>query len=671
MPKLTIQNVDCEIPPVGKVWNFYTGELERRSILKRSQDPEEQYWQRTSLPDGWDRKRAAEKERQEREPDFVNIELEEFRRQEWDRRLNGVWFMNNGKPEYLTPLHYFYLNWWKIDIGYPHFRKSDWEYFIFLDQVIKDPNCAGMIEVTRRRQGKTARSGAFLYEYTSRTNNAYAGIQSKSDDDARDSVYNKFVIEPFKHLPDFFRPNYDTAKGMTPADKLRFYNPTLRGAKAESNINDPELESTIDYKPAKDKAYDGTKKHRYVSDESAKLEPQHDIYERAAVMKHCLENDNHIIGKSIYTSTVEDMGGVDENGKELRKSGVRFKKLWLDSDQRYRNENGRTTSWLYQFFMPAYKAVYFDKYGYPDEKTAKEFFINERKSLEHDPRALNSYIRKNPFTPEEAFRVDSDACLYNAMNLNDRLDFFSYAAEDTLYDRGNLVELPDGSIDFVISPNGRFKIHELPDQGLANRVRKRGSSYQPMNTGTYVIGIDPYSHSKVNFGTGSKGAAYVYKRPSISDPDNTAKFVAQYIFRPQTVRMFYEDMRKLCHLYGAPMLFENQKQGIKEYFELKEYSKFLIWLPKAKQAGIPASKPSHQELAEATELYIEDHCHKVPFRELIDDWLMFDVNDTEKYDAAMASGWTLVADKILSKRFVRNSDTSNLHNSRMFKKVKL
>ena len=99
--------------------------------------------------------------------------------------------------------------------------------------------------------------------------------------------------------------------------------------------------------------------------------------------------------------------------------------------------------------------------------------FRSRKAVEHDSNMLNSVIRKSPFTVEEAFRQDSDSCLYNAMKLNDRMDFFSYAADDDLYTRGNLIELEhDGEkiIEFVPSPNGRFKMSEIPS--TPNMVRR-------------------------------------------------------------------------------------------------------------------------------------------------------------------------------------------------------
>lgn len=670
MPKIIIQDIECNIPPVGKVIDFKTKELISSPILKRSTDPAEQYWQATPLPDGWSKRRRIEKNKQLSNIGYLDLELESFRRQEWSRRLNGVWFMNNGKAEYLTGLHYFYLNYWFLDVGLPQFRKSDHEYFIVMDSVINDPNCVGLIECTKRRQGKSARSGVFLYEYVSRTKNAYGGIQSKTDSDAKASVFDKFVVSPFKHLPDFFRPHYDSAKGISPSKELRFFHTTKKGSHAEDMLDVPELESWINYKSSKPKAYDGSKLHRYVSDEAGKTALENDVYERHQVVKLCCEEGGDIIGKILVTSTVEDLGGVDETGKSMKAGGVKFKEIWKDSDPLKLNENGRTITWLYRFFQPAYKTLFFDRYGYADEEKARQYYINERKAVEHDSKKLNSIIRKNPFTIEEAFRVDSDSCLFNAMHLNDRLDFFSYADPDTLYTRGNLIENEDGTISFRKNTNGRFKIHELPPEDLRNRVRMRGSFPEPMNTGEYVIGIDPFSHSTVNYGTGSLAAAYVFKRKSILDPDNSGKFVVQYLHRAPTTKIFYEDMRKLCHFYGAPMLFESQKQGLKEYFEHKKYNKFMLWLPNAKQAGIPSSTPAKQELAEVTELYIEDHCHMVPFKELIDDWIDFDLKNTEKFDASMAAGWTLVADGLLSKRFVRNTNSSDLANAKMFQKRK-
>lgn len=191
-----IQGLKCHIPPVGWVNNMITGEMERRLIHSRSPKKKEQYWENVKLPKDYNKLREKELERQREDKEFFDTTLEQFRTQEWDRRLNGFWFYNNGTPTYITGLHYFYLNYWTLDTGLPKYRDTDRKYFYFLQYCIEDPECFGMVEITKRRQGKTFRGGVFLYEYTSRTKNAQAGVQSKTGSDAK-TVFRKAVIQPF------------------------------------------------------------------------------------------------------------------------------------------------------------------------------------------------------------------------------------------------------------------------------------------------------------------------------------------------------------------------------------------------------------------------------------------------------------------------------------------
>ena len=74
--KIVIQGLNCWIPPVGVVYNRLTGKYEKRPIYSRSQDRAEQYWQRTALPDDFNKKRAEEKRKQQVDPDFYDQDLE-------------------------------------------------------------------------------------------------------------------------------------------------------------------------------------------------------------------------------------------------------------------------------------------------------------------------------------------------------------------------------------------------------------------------------------------------------------------------------------------------------------------------------------------------------------------------------------------------------------------
>jgi hypothetical protein len=270
---VNVQGLDCWIPPEGYVFNVATRQLEHRGVYSKSENIKEQKWERTPLPD-WYKEvqkkwKAYDKRKKEDDPEFYDEQLEAYKKQEWDRRLNGYWFMNNGKPVYLTGSHYMFLQWWQIDIGYPKYRIPDLEYFYFQLYCIEDPECMGMLEITKRRFGKTFRGGLFLYEYITRTKMTNGAIQSKTGMDAK-KVFGKAVISPFKKLPKFFRPEYDMSLGITPKTEIRFQQTNVRGAKAEEGLDKEELGSMIDHGSADPIYYDGQKIHRGFEDEWAK-----------------------------------------------------------------------------------------------------------------------------------------------------------------------------------------------------------------------------------------------------------------------------------------------------------------------------------------------------------------------------------------------------------------
>lgn len=631
-----INEIVVTIPPAGNVYNIITNEWEKREILKRSSKKENQYWERPQPPTDYEIKRKKEIAAQKTNAEYYNPELQNYRNHEWDRRLNGFWFYNNGNPTYVTGLHYFYLAHWKIDVGYPSFRITDMEFFYFLEYVMQDPASLGMIEVTKRRQGKTMRAGAFLFELTSRSKNKNAGIQSKTFEDAKDNVFAKGVIMPFKYLHDFFVPIYDTEKGMTPKGDLRFFKTNKRGATEDSFDKKIELESIISFKSADKFAYDGMKLHRYLADEAGKTKNV-DVYDRHQVVQFCLQQEENIIGKALYTTTVEEM----EDG------GASFKQLWDASNQAKRDGNGRTKSGLYQYFMPAYKTLFYDDFGFADEEKAKDYYMNARVALESDPRALASYVRKNPFTIQEAFFSEADSCLYDAMKLNKQLETVSWVDEKELYLRGEFVwdkGVRDSRVVFMESSNGKFLVNRklnVFDDYQYNQIQEYGTKKAPKEDTKFSFGVDPFDHDTV-IGKGSNGAAYIYKRfDATSDLSET--FLVEYINRPQTADIFYEDMIKLSHFFSCKALIEDQKVGLIKYFELRGYERFLYRIPGSSKYGISASKKTHQQISEETEVYIKDNLEKVIFKNLIDDWLHFEIKNTTQYDAAMASGYTLIA----------------------------
>jgi hypothetical protein len=121
---------------------------DKKDILSSNKKKADQKWTRTELPEGLNEETASKFR------DFIN--------QEFDRKINGVWFMNNGVPTYITGEHYYYLNWCKLDIGYPEYRDRDRRFFVFWEACKKDPNCFGMVMVKHRREGASYKGASML-----------------------------------------------------------------------------------------------------------------------------------------------------------------------------------------------------------------------------------------------------------------------------------------------------------------------------------------------------------------------------------------------------------------------------------------------------------------------------------------------------------------------------
>jgi hypothetical protein len=94
-------------------------------------------------------------------PTFVFEIMEDFRKQELARChpvTGGVWTMINGKKMWVTPFHYFYLNWWKMNTGYPEWRWIDTLRFYHWQTIYTDDMALGEIEASKRGDGKTYRA---------------------------------------------------------------------------------------------------------------------------------------------------------------------------------------------------------------------------------------------------------------------------------------------------------------------------------------------------------------------------------------------------------------------------------------------------------------------------------------------------------------------------------
>lgn len=647
---IVIEGITCHIPPIGHGCHADTGDIQPTDIIKRSTKKEEQFWERVALPENFENRVKVEAKRQEMDKDYSDPSLDNFRIQEWRRRIYGCHFWNNGQLVYLTGLHYFYLNYWRLPQGFPDFRIIDLEKAYLWQYNVEDPKSYGMIEVRKRRDGKSFFAGCMLFECLSRTRKLEGGIISFNKE-AAEEMFSKTVVSPFKTLPSFFIPVWDS--NSTLKSDIRFNVAAKKGKNNILNTDDDELGSWLTYMDSKPRAYDGHQLKRCVVDEVAKTEV--DCIGRHLTIKYCCtDHTGAIVGKILYTSTVEEIG--------VKR---RFDKMWGENDQLRRlpiPDSIKRSGELCCFFMPAFRSGRYDKYGYGNDKAEKQRIEENREHLRDSESDLIADMRKNPFDVIQAFRITSNTCHFDQAKLHNRIDEIGWA---DLIERGDMVwenGVPLTKSLFIPNKQGKFWIpkgFKFDSETDCNNVVKRGNSYWPGNTSKYTCGLDGFDHNLTEDNRKSNAALYVLKRHNPMNPSGLydRAFVLEYVTRPATAAIMYDDVMKVCFYFGCALLFENNKPGIGNYFKGNKCTAFLIHLDDYKEPGIPCTPQNKQTGVDIIEEHIHNHLDKVYYKRVIQSWIRFNVNDTQKEDESMGSMWTLFSDRY---KIIKRDISSNL-----------
>lgn len=578
---------------------------------------------------------------------YINEKMEEFRQQENDRIDNGFWFMCKGKPVFITGYHYFYLTWWKLNTGYPNFRDTDRKLFYFWQYCKEDQFCYGLIEITKRGQGKSYRVGSVGFLENVRYKGSHVGIQSKNDEDAG-TFFKTKVVEPMKELPEFMIPINN--HGTEPQSGLSWFPPSRKTLNARYIKRQDAIRSWMDFRSATNNAYDSCTCKFIVEDEIAKIEPKiGDAQKRIGICKDVVFRDNKMIGKIWATSTVEDM----------EKGGDSCHIVYRQSDLSKRSENGYTVSGLYPFFLSAIECTIFDEYGYPDVIAAKKKHNAERKNLEGDSLGYTLYIQKNPYTIEEAFRTSGKDCIYNARILTEREQMCN---EFRFTSVGNFEWVngkPFTKVEFVHNESGKWEISWLfPFDKDANQVAEGlfingKKTYSPKNNHKFAIGYDPFSHASTSFEKRrSNAGGAVYRMSDFWDQDNSDTYVADYVDRPDNPNDAHMEILKACWYYGCQALCESQKNSFFEFCKQSGCYDFVMWrpdstMPATKGAssteGVPSSSPVISQYVDAGKTHIHTKGYKLKHLRIIKDYLKFDPSKRYKFDLGVASQLVLLA----------------------------
>ena len=506
------------------------------------------------------------------------------------------------------------------------------------------------------------------------SSDARFGVLSKSGADAKKMFTDK-VVPISVNYPFFFKPIQD---GMDrPKTELAYRVPASKLTRRKMVSNEPTeelvgLDTTIDWKNTGDNAYDGEKLKLLVHDESGKWERPENILNNWRVTKTCLRLGSRIIGKCMMGSTCN----------ALDKGGDNFKKLYNNSDITKRNKNGQTNSGLYSFFIPMewnYEG-FIDEYGIPVFETPQEevygpygdlidlgvieHWQNEADGLKNDQDGLNEFYRQFPRTEEHAFRDETKNSIFNLVKIYEQIDYNDGVETTSAVTKGNFQwvnGVKDTSVIFYPDQNGRFNVSWIPPSHMQNKILLKNNIKYPGNDHIGAFGCDSYDISGTVDGKGSKGALHGLTKFSMEEAP-TNHFFLEYIARPSTAEMFFEDVLMALHFYGMPILAENNKPRLLYYLRRRGYRQYSMNRPdksfnklstaEKEIGGIPnSSEDIKQAHAAAIEMYIQDHVGKneageygsMYFNKTLNEWSRFDINKRTKFDATISSGLAIMA----------------------------
>jgi hypothetical protein len=537
-------------------------------------------------------------------------------RKQWAYRIYGKWIFIKGKPYYITPWHWFYLNYYKMNgvsknDGRPDFRYRDFKWFyaqhyaatttetVKYDEegkiILLEDGTPSMIDIgvrtilgtnnlKGRRVGDSSKTKSIDIEIATALIEALNGMQADTEENAR-NLYEKLTKYSFLRLPFFFKPilpNFNMAGQIQMMD---------------TNMIDG-LNSVIDYRASTETKYDGSRLTFYHGDEIGKtIEAQ--IIKRHEIVKRTFCPGVEINGFMIYTSTAEEMDAD---------VGKNFEDFTLKSMFEKRGIDGQTSTGLINIYFSIEEsyAGFIDPWGFPiiedtDDPEliecmeavilnkngkamgVRNFLIAKKEEFikNDDMVGLSSFQRKNPSSFKECFANASHNLFFNRTILVKRLSELKFKNNLRI---GNFINIGDDNVHFIDDDNGPFKISMvMPDYNRSKIISINGIK-RPKYTDLFVASADTYRISQTDSRRESKGSGAIRWKfdSTIDTPDKdiseyvTGKFVCTYTHRPNTLDDYCQDMLNMCIYYGALMYPEMNISTIQEYFIRHGYSGYLL-----------------------------------------------------------------------------------------------
>lgn len=675
---------------------------EPKQILFYSNQKEDQYWNRKELLKSYPDYFFKWRDEVEIDTDFTKYEGDELisisredtkelirlRDQEFQRMREGVWFMNNGQPTYITGNHYGALMWGAMKGSkneveersiYGQYLRLQRDYCYFID-IIKNTKVArGGTVVKPKKTGITQLQSLIILIDAMLNRTSIHRIMSTKEDEAKSSCF-AYIAYAIEKWPRILCPTI----GKQNMGEVYFgeRDPARARTKKNRRIDIEYLNSWITTVATSERSFDQLTNNTAWIDEQSKIE--------------------EASPKAIHTVTIETVkqgvrryGYIIYTGYVSEKTEDSFEQardIYYDSKLKtITKEGGETKSNLLCFALTVKDGLWgcCDKYGTPIIADVLRYIEDQYNSVKDDYNALQAKKRQYPFSEEDCWRdSDGDGMLFDNIRLAERKLEIEMSGGPEVMDfnfRWNIAPVVDeikGVYKFdgipLIVPvtedekmqgkeHGLFKWYHkewTPDSFLKKwlyKVEKDARGKLKPNAATpFYAAADPTNYSLgKDVIVGSKNALQIFIMPngevnSLSEHAvSNKRLMVEYLHRPQKPSDFLMHTIQVLLTFGCYILIESNMSWLATRLKEWGFENFLIVLnednilepykPYAKQRLFTSQKDTIgqytsagvQHLGGIDTVYGIDNIKYIESIEVIKQLMKFDPLNTREFDAAV------------------------------------
>jgi len=585
------------------------------------------------------------------------IEYIEYWRDKWE---NGLWFMNNGLPTYITGMHVDHLVFNKVDNNYLYFLEAQKERFYFRDLTNKDRICDGRCWIKGRRTGitteqRTEAIRCILSDYSNKV-----GMQSTKLEICQRTLM-KPIIDTYIGRSPWMREEFYKSNGKKPIKALSLTSSVLRE-------EDEPLGGFIMPFPTVSSALDGDGWMLIVMDELSKWLTALP-YETLEINLKAIINPRKR-GKIDALSTTGD-------SKEAVNSVMDWHKLIANSNPNLRNANGKTTSGLYKYFVSGIhsldlveeKPEILDQYGFVNKEMAEEYLWNNVKKYPKDSKEYVFALYKTPMEERHALLSSTGQGYFSKIKIAHRLEELRGMPFDSKpYVMGSLEYMPNGNVYFESNAERQKRCEEdgtIYKQGYwaialhpyvsveknidtRNRFRVINGVFFAPNNQEFAFGYDPVRYNKEDTSSNnlSKAAIIVAKKFDYFGAGDANRYAALYLHRPDDPNDATKECIKAAKYYGMSGQHERVIETVKTEFTEANCLPLLMKNPKDDLYGMWIDSQG-KVVKNALDWMVTkfsppkteediDQIAEMPFEDCLTDMDMFDIGNTTRFDVFMA-----------------------------------